>query len=412
MSKKYDRENTEPHLLERYFPPHTSAHRAIGLVRWDLLRGKPPILDPRLINAAQAEIKAQMDVFNQYAPTAAHDLADYVLDGKKSSGVLVETGTFGGPQQENLESVVGSHLPNPWGLFRRDPRLATTRDTQIAIAHMEKYLEQHRSELRGLGYDIFWLKSSGFFYFDRNDLLRFAVGDGIDMLALVPLLGAISTNPNYGGLIELGIPDREAYQESVPVPIVSYRLKRSLEAKLYKRLVLETVYPKRVVKDWIAYRVVAPTEEEAERIKRFLTIPPLKGIKTDYEGLTGGIEKLLREVGKEVNRPNIRHIGKKDRTRICYIDIKDYYAKPKNNGYRAYHIFVEMSVSGGEPFLAEIQVVDRAQYYRNEVNPFDSAHHVQQQKKKRSRKIGRTFDAELHNTLEAMFGKSVIPLGI
>lgn len=41
---------------------------------------------------------------------------------------------------------------------------------------------------------------------------------------------------------------------------------------------------------------------------------------------------------------------------ITILEEKDYYANPKSNGYRSYHIIVRVETEAGEPFLAELQI--------------------------------------------------------
>lgn len=44
------------------------------------------------------------------------------------------------------------------------------------------------------------------------------------------------------------------------------------------------------------------------------------------------------------------------RSEIVIIEEKDYYANPKPNGYRSYHIIVRVEVETGKTFLAEFQI--------------------------------------------------------
>ena len=44
------------------------------------------------------------------------------------------------------------------------------------------------------------------------------------------------------------------------------------------------------------------------------------------------------------------------RPEISVIAEKDYYARPKPNGYRSYHLIVRVEVESGETFLAELQI--------------------------------------------------------
>ena len=46
----------------------------------------------------------------------------------------------------------------------------------------------------------------------------------------------------------------------------------------------------------------------------------------------------------------------KTRTEIEIILEKDYYANPKPNGYRSYHIIVQISVTPSESYFAELQI--------------------------------------------------------
>ena len=46
----------------------------------------------------------------------------------------------------------------------------------------------------------------------------------------------------------------------------------------------------------------------------------------------------------------------KTRTEIEIILEKDYYANPKPNGYRSYHIIVQVSVTPSESYFAELQI--------------------------------------------------------
>lgn len=44
------------------------------------------------------------------------------------------------------------------------------------------------------------------------------------------------------------------------------------------------------------------------------------------------------------------------RPEIAILEEKDYYANPKPNGYRSYHIIVRIEVETGETFFAELQI--------------------------------------------------------
>ena len=44
------------------------------------------------------------------------------------------------------------------------------------------------------------------------------------------------------------------------------------------------------------------------------------------------------------------------RSEIVILEKKDYYANPKPNGYRSYHIIVRVEVETGKTFLAEFQI--------------------------------------------------------
>jgi len=46
----------------------------------------------------------------------------------------------------------------------------------------------------------------------------------------------------------------------------------------------------------------------------------------------------------------------KTRTEIEIVKEKDYYANPKPNGYRSYHIIVQVSVTPSESYFAELQI--------------------------------------------------------
>ncbi len=46
----------------------------------------------------------------------------------------------------------------------------------------------------------------------------------------------------------------------------------------------------------------------------------------------------------------------KSRSEIEIVQEKDYYANPKPNGYRSYHIIVKIEVAVGEKYYAELQI--------------------------------------------------------
>ena len=253
MTNRYSR---EPNLMGYYFLQYHQAFKVLEQLRLSALVGKRQKLDDSLVQIARREMTAVAKGFDKIAYPVAQDLNYFALQNQNSRVILLIGGTFLGA--ENKESTIGFDLGNdPWRIFKRDP--VDSIDTRVTVEKAEEFLESQSDMLKANNFAAFQIKSGRFFYLSNSALSRFESADGVDFVSLIPLL---SYTPHVG-ITAVEKPSYRVYKESVPVPFFSYRLKKSSEPKLRKKLSYKTIDEEEMIHDWLAYRIVVETEQEA-----------------------------------------------------------------------------------------------------------------------------------------------------
>ncbi len=347
---KMGKNPTEPSLMRNYFGQDTKTHDLVAGIRRGIANGRMPKFRDSTIKSVQREVNKKILAIDRSTYPSAQDLDHLVLSGEKRRVVLLVTGSFYG-RGEGIDSVLGFDLGiNPNMLFdKKYPN--DTIDSRVSFDMTQGYITRNLSELMGRGFEVFNVKNSAFFYISDAPLRSFERGGEVYMPALVPLL--VSTS--HVGLTPVSVPSFEGYSASGIMPFTSYRLKASLADKLLFRLGFGEIHEKNAIRDWASNRIVVDTEEEATRLFEYLKSSPT--------------------------------IGRRSASKVKYLKdmegaTKDYYAKPEESGYRAFHMPVSVTTKGHCAVLREIQIVDSFQYYRNEVNSKDPAHHSHQKKKR------------------------------
>jgi len=354
-----------------YFPQYNPAYRVIEQIRLSFLGLKRQKIDEDLVSRAAREISRMATNLDRSAYHIAQDINHSLFGDSNTRVVLLTSGTLLG--ETNLDAVVGSDLGNnPWRLFKSDS--PESIDSRIASEKAHDFLSEKSNELISVDLSAFKLKSGRFFYFSDSQISKFLDNGEIDMVQLLPLL----TFTPHVGLESVDVPIHRKYVEMLPAPFFSYRLKKSLQPKLSKILTYATIKDKEVIHDWLAYRIVAETEEKASQLHN----------------------KIMAAT----------EIGKGSRTKIQFIDGNDYYKHTKPNGYKAFNDIYKVQTRGYNPGIVEVQIVDAKQYFRNEINPNDSAFHLNQEKKKRPSKHALS-DAEA-KILRTICGDSSLTLVI
>lgn len=391
---------SEPNLMGNYFGADSATYQILDIMRKGMLAGEKRNIPDKLVQQAIAEVQGKMGELDEstYEYADAFNKEIFGRFNKRRVIMLVKGDFMGGksdpdymqqePKREQCYLIPIDLGENPYPLFTsKDPY--STIDERVTEEQTEQFLADNRQYLRGMGFRGFTIDTSRFFNFDSQELKRFATKSGeLDMRRLIPL---VSELPLYlfanGEIVESGslVPAAEEY-ENAAIKFTSYRLKQSLAEKLANRL----TFPKGIrngVGDWVAHRVVFPTEDGVHGLEAFLGANPTIGLsnsKKDSRGLT------------------IEYKGK-----------NDYYKNPKANGFRSMNIFVEIRTPGYKPSIREIQAVHFGQYYRNEININDPAHH-RQQEGKREHVSSRKSELKSHyeQILKDIFGKELVTLQI
>ena len=370
MVNRYKKDAKAPNLMCYYFDDGGKVSGIIEQMRSGYIKGKTPKFEHSLIKAAQREITSVRSVLDKSTYPFAQDLNYHIFGDMKKRVILLVGGTFYG--RENIESTLGFDLGSePWKLFKGHNSNESI-DSHITIEKTDEFLKNERDYLRSQNLDAFLIKASGFFYLNDPNTSKFEKNGEIDMYSLIPML----THPKHVVTTPVNVPSSSEYKNSLDTPFVSYRLKKSLKGKLLKMLEKKNISDEDVIHDWAAHRIVVASEEEAKQ---------LEGIMRDT--IT---------------------IGKKGKSKIKHIDTKDYYSNPKKNGYKGFNIVVEATTKGHPPCIREIQIVDKMQYYKNEVNPDDPAHHKQREKIKIPSRHNRDITAPNEITLEKIFGRRTL----
>jgi len=356
----------EPNLMQHYFGRDSAVYDILHHMRLDYVKGQAPRVDDCLIRRANKEINSVRAALDKSTYPFMRDFNEYVFGGlKRQRVVLLIEGKFLG--ERALESVIGVDLGiDPHDLYKGH-NVKGTIDDAIALEKTEKFLDGARVTLRRNNWEAFSVNASKFFYFEDDELSKFQIDGQIDLRKLIPL---VTETKSYVGIQPLEIPSKKQYLEDSP-RFVSYRLKTSLKKKLLWKLGLKEIGEQSMISDWAASRVITSDKEEARRLVNFLESSPRIG--------QSGVQFILT---------------------------KDFYSEPKPNEYRGYKVVVLVSTPGHKPSVREIQVVDRNQYYDNEINPNSPAHHAKHKQKVNRLKGKENVRDVCDILLEKMFGRS------
>ncbi|MAG91948.1 hypothetical protein CMO83_04695 [Candidatus Woesearchaeota archaeon] len=378
MGTKYN----EPNIMRNYSRPSNPLYRAMGIIRRGIRTGNHQKLDAQLLSDAEQEFQYVKAVLDNSTYSFALDLAQEVLGkGPTKRVVLVVNGKFVGDEEH--KSTLGIDLgTNPHELYRAHsiPGSADgyreTIDDYMARTKTGEFLSHQRESLQGRGIEGFLIEGSKFFYFNDRDLLPFMQDEVLDTTQLLPLVTETvdRNNVGYVDIHRVELPSFEHYRTHSP-PFVSYRLKRSFKRKNTRTLVQRVIDEDDVVSDGAAHRVGLATEDEVHEFARDL---------------------------KQAS--SIRRSG------IKIIKMEDYYDEPKENGFRSYKFIGKVTAKSHPEVTREIQLVDRDQYYRNEIDPNDPAHHLQQVKKEEA--VGLDIPEHYLIALQRIFGSTtmLVPL--
>lgn len=380
---RYKRYN-EHNPVQNYFSEDSHTSELVSEMRKGILTGRKPRFGAGLIASAQSEVDAQRTTLDQSTHPFAQDLANTSFrDYTRKGALLVVDGLFYARSgAQNLDSVLGIDITQKvHELFKKHSSRGTI-DAYVSRHQTDVFLNSHRRELLQRQLDLFRLRASKFFYFDLNDLSAFSEGSGVDMARLVPLITEIGS---YVFLTPSNTPRRSEYNEAAP-RFVSYRLKRSIASKiLYKLFFPIPIEERNVITDWAAHRVVVADEAEARDLESHLRGSPRIG-----------------------------------NSKVEFVDTRDYYANKKRNEFRNFNVIAIVTTKGYEPATREIQIVDRDQYYRNEVDPRSPANHRRFKERqaeklrrllKRDRKL-REFHDYYRVMLDDIFGREEIIIQI
>jgi hypothetical protein len=322
--------------MENYGGRGTHLYTLMEILRGASLENKLRDVPNDTLHGARAELSGTMNCLDHSMHCFSQYLNKLALGKCKTRLVMVIEGSFGAGEEEGLfETMLAVDVgTNPFSLFQR-PRNSAV-DMYITQEKTLKYLRLHKKELQKEGFEYFDVIASKFFYFREGDLKEGGLikkGD-VDLEELIPF---ISYTPHVG-LRKAEVPSLQEYQK-MSIELTNYRLKSPdvIIGKIIDKLLLPLGSEYfRPILDLAAHRIVTSTEG-----------------------------RVFELVGRLCADEKVR--GKVER---------NYYDNPKENGYKAVH----MSSKWGH-CIREIQIVDLGQYYRNEVNPSDSASHHQQKKK-------------------------------
>ena len=369
--------NSEPNLMMYNFPSSSVVYRFTELARIAVNRGKFYGIGNKLISNARDEFTKFRDDLDAATPHFAHEIADMALGSDIRRKIVVAQGQFEGDY--TLKSTIGLDLGTQlYRIYKRgDIPKNQTIDEYIAREAVNVYLREHAAILRGRGIEGFRVRHSAFFSFRDADLKPFRNSDGnINMRKLLPLVAdtiLIDGQTGYIGINQVDLPEEGKYVIQVP-PFTSNRIKSTLARKLARRLSLPKIKEEDVVTDTGAHRIVVASMEQVR-----------------------DLERRIRD--GQVGKSTIKIIPEKT---------KDYYRRPKGNKYMAVKLVTYVTTKGGT-FVREIQLVDVPQYYNNEINSNDPAHHRRQEKKEElPKKQLKKIPEQILEALQTIFGKSTI----
>ena len=379
MTPRYSR-SSEPNLMMYNFPPSSAVCEFLDLVRTAIRKEKFTGINNKLIQKAKDDFDKFRRGIDAETPYFSHEIADMALGADTRRRVVLVQGRFEGDY--DVRSTIGLDLgTQPHRLYRPEgkPR-SETNDEYLTKEAVRVYLREHYDALKRRGVERFRVTHSAFFSFRDADLrhqLRNSDGS-INMEQLLPLVADTILNKDgrtgYIGINLVTLPDNRFYAEYSP-SFTSSRIKSTIGRKLVKQLLLSEAVP---IRDIGAHRVKVASLD----------------VVRDLE------ERIEHD---QIGRSKIEIIpGTK----------KDFYRKPKPNGYKAVQFYAFVTTRGRR-FVREIQLVDVEQYYKNEVYPNDSAHHRQQEKKQESSEGQlRQIPEQILGAVQRIFGKSTIAISL
>jgi len=324
----------EENLLQNYFDTSTAIY---GIIQ-DMQKGIT-IFDTGLVAKANSEVQDKSKILDASTYKFAQDLSKAIYGEKTTRRIIMFVeGTFYGSKE--LETIIPIDLGNnPHQLFKTHPGHPTV-DSAVTFQETIRFLRENRSSLYDAGFEVFGVGKSRFFYFKESDLAdkNHLYGNGkVKMAGLVPLIV-----PTKGHVIldEVKDPSLDHYMQFAP-PNVSYRFKKSLMDKLLERYIFSKTSEDdvRLIADWVAHRPVVETREDVENLEH----------------------RLMRS----------SKIGKN--SSINWLYTPDYYSeKPKKTSsrdFKAKNVVVDITINGfQDSSLREIQIVDKEQYFINEIS--------------------------------------------
>jgi len=366
-------------LVQNYFGDHTKIYEIIQ----DMQQGKTRF-DAGKVAKANVEVQAKSGELDNPTYKFAQDLSRFVYGLREPRRVVMFVeGTFYG--RNDIETIIPFDLGNnPHQLFKKDPRYKTVDDA-VTFEETRRFLERNGSYLSQAGFDAFQVGKSRFFYFKESDLsdLGHLDEDGrVKMTGLVPL---IVPTKGYVVTEEVEEPSLEDYMQFAPLH-VSYRFKKSLMEKIINRMLFwETEGENiRLIADWVAHRPVVEDREAVDSLEQRLIGSSRIGINSS----------------------------------LNYEYTNDYYSEEPKKGssrqFKVKNVVVTTTTRGSpNPTLREIQIVDRKQYFENELSK-DGEKSREEYEEGRSdiprRKVIRYY--ELRDVLEQIFivENEVIPI--
>lgn len=354
-------------LMGRYFGLESAMSQVV-----DKLQQGRKRIDFGLVSRAREEVQAKSAVLDTPTYRFAQDLSFHLYGGEERRIVMLVEGVFHGDSE--TQSLIPIDLGNnPWRLFKHHEGHDTIDDA-VTLESTRDFVERNSGYLTEQGYRSVDVGSSRFFYFGKSNLESFLDENGkLDMARLVPLIvpteGRVVANEVDGGIVldQVASPTLDDYMKTAPIH-VSYRLKKSMVEKLCRRIVYDK--GKGPVSDWVAHRPVVDSPEDVEVLAAFL--------------------RESKRVGKN--------------SRFDYLETKHNYEDESANGHRVETIVGRIETKGFEPSVREIQIVDKEQYFANELSSGRTSHAAHKGRIGHiSRKIREDYD-RVKAVLEQIFG--------
>lgn len=363
-------------LLNQYFPLDSAICRVVAKIQQGFVKGvKFRFHQKEEILPARDEVTRQKYLMDS-SYILAQDLAETVLGKDVHRTVLTVKGRFlHQDDSKSVDSVFSIDLgTNPHQLYRTSTKGSV--DDEVSQDQTASFLANYAAELIDLKFYEFDLAASRFFYFKEQDIREKSWRDGApDLEKITRMVCGIPKKPKTHLLLsEVESPNIEEYLAS-GCNFVSWRLKRTLGPKIVRLADMQRDnYPG--IMDWVAFRMLFDNENGVRSFGSFLAENPAIG-----------------------------------RTKITYLNERDYLKTPKDRGYAAVHIVAKASVLGDPEYVVEFHLVPRAQYYINEINPFSLARHAEYEKLRRhaNKQDGR-FHQYYLDVLSKIFGGEVDPI--